>query len=83
MAGRKVDFFVRNTLKWHFFVMRQTGIKFRQKMSIGVLYRTLMEEFPKFSLKGVTVPQKRHVGVVLTDLCLTSLQVTGYVSRLR
>jgi len=39
-----------NTMNSHFFVTGQNGMKFGQKMSIGVLYWTSIEEFWKFSL---------------------------------
>jgi len=34
-------------VKSRFFVTGQIGMKFRQNMSVGVLYRTLIEKFRK------------------------------------
>jgi len=52
------------------------------KTSIGVLHRTLMDEFRKFSLKVMILPPNRHSWVFVTVLRLTRPQVTGYVSGL-
>jgi len=49
--------------------------------SIGVLYRTLIKEFQKISLKEL-LPPNRHFSAVLTGVHLTRLQVMGYVSGL-
>jgi len=71
-------------MKSHFFVTGHISMKFRQKTSIGVLCRTLVEEFRKFFLKGdFILLQNRHFWMNLTGLRLTRLEVTGYVSRLR
>jgi len=37
-----------------------------------------IEEFGKFSLNGVILPQNRHFWVVLTGARVTDLQVKGY-----
>ena len=66
----------------HFFVAGQIGMKFGQKMSIGCPLLNLIEEFWKFSLKGVILLPNRHFGVALTGLRVTGLQVRGYVFRL-
>jgi len=43
--------FVRNAMKWHFFVTIDRHL-ISAKTSIGVPCRTLIERFRKFSLKG-------------------------------
>jgi len=47
MAAKKWLFVLRDTVKSRFFVTGQIGMKFRQNMSVGVLYRTLIEKFRK------------------------------------
>jgi len=49
------------------------------KTSVSVFCWTLIEEFWKLSLKGWFLPENCHFGVVLTGLCVTGLQVSGYV----
>jgi len=61
------------TMKLFIFVTGQIDMKFWQKTSVGVLCWTLMEEFWKFSLKVVILPQNRHFWVVLTGLRVTDL----------
>jgi len=55
------------------------GHEIPAKTSICVLWWTLYEEFQKFVLKGVILPQNRHFWVVLVALHVTDLQVTGYI----
>ena len=62
------------TMKSFFFLTGQTDMKIGQKMSIGVLYWTLIEEF----WKGVILPPNRHFRVVLTSLHVTGLQEVAF-----
>jgi len=66
--------FLCNWTDWH---------EILAKTSVAVIYRTLIEEFQNFSLKGVILCQNCHFSAVfLTGLHLTCLQRAGYVSGL-
>jgi len=59
-------------------------MKFGQRTSIGVLYWILIEEFWKFSLKGVIWPKTDILGLFWrVSVWQAYLQVRGYVFRLR
>jgi len=82
-GGEKVGVFVRNTMQSHFFVTGQIGMKFRQKPSIGVLYRTLIEKFRKFSLKGVILPPPQKKTSIFRLFDRSPVVLDAYRSRLR
>jgi len=67
MAAKKVRIFVTGTMNSLFFVTGQISVKFGQNTSIGVFCWTLIEEFWKFFLKGVILPQNSHFWLVFVS----------------